>query len=132
MLSRMIHNSSDWRHRKMEMETELLNGRSDLSLEKSEHPKVSARSPKRSKKSSGRVRGKGEQQKPEPQLSEIDFLLSLWQSDCAELKQAGVEMHLSVERVQGKTAVQLILMEVGYCQQCGMFHETVNPHTCLR
>jgi hypothetical protein len=59
-------------------------------------------------------------------------LLSLWQSDCAELRQAGVELRLERAEVDGKPAVILTLLEVSFCPACQTFHGTKEPHTCIR
>jgi hypothetical protein len=67
-----------------------------------------------------------------PKLSETDYLLSLWQSDCAELRQAGVELRLEKAEVDGKPAVILTLLEVNFYPTCQTFHGTKEPHTCIR
>jgi hypothetical protein len=77
-------------------------------------------------------RAKVEQQKSAPKLSETDYLLSLWQSDCAELRQAGVELRLEKAEVGGKPAVIVTLLEVNFCPACQTFHGTKEPHTCIR
>jgi hypothetical protein len=54
------------------------------------------------------------------------------ESDCAELRQAGVELRLEKAEVDGKPAVILTLLEVSFCGTCETFHGTKEPHTCIR
>jgi len=75
---------------------------------------------------------KAERRKPAPKLSEIDYLLTIWQSDCAELRQAGVKMTLEKDEINGTPAIILTLLEVNYCPQCQTFHDTKIIHTCIR
>lgn len=112
------------------MEIELQNGLSDSQAQ--EPPKVSGRSRKKSPKRSSGGQGKGAAKKPEPRLSEIDFLLSLWQHDCAELQQAGVELHLSVRKENGVPIINLKLYAVAFCPKCEMPHGTKMEHICIR
>lgn len=95
-----------------------------------EPAKTSERSHQRSRKRSQEDQGREEQREPEPKLTEIEFLLTLWQSDCAELKQAGVEMALNAVEANGKPSVQLILLEVQYCTTCRRFRSTKEAHFC--
>jgi len=67
-----------------------------------------------------------------PQAQKPDYLLSLWQSDCAELRQAGVEMRLEKAEVDGKPAIVLMLLEVSFCPECQPFHGTKEQHMCIR
>jgi hypothetical protein len=75
---------------------------------------------------------KAERLKPTPRLNETDYLLSLWQSDCTELRQAGVELRLEKAEVEGKPAVILTLLEVNFCPTCQTFHGTEEPYTRIR
>lgn len=112
------------------MDGQYVNGLSDSS--ELEPGATSAKSRPNSRKLSADDRAKAEQRKPAPKLSEIDYLLNLWQSDCAELRQAGVELRLEKAEVDGKPAVILTLLEVNFCQTCQTFHSTKEPHTCIR
>jgi len=69
---------------------------------------------------------------PDPMLSEIDALLVLWQHSCAELRQAGVNMILEKDEINGTPAIILTLLAVNYCPQCQTFHDTKTSHTCIR
>jgi hypothetical protein len=93
---------------------------------------TSERSRRNSWKPSADAQAKAEQRKPAPRLSETDYLLSLWQSDCAELRQAGVELRLEKAEVDGKPAILLTLLEVNFCPTCETFHGTKEPHTRIR
>jgi len=93
---------------------------------------TSARSRQNSPRHSADDQAKAEQRKPAPRLTETDYLLSLWQSDCAELRQAGVELRLEKAEVDGKPAVILTLLEVSFCPECQTFHVTKELHTCIR
>jgi hypothetical protein len=112
------------------MDGQFVNGLSD-----SPEPGPPA-APEKSRRSSPRRsaddQAKAEQRKPAPKLSEVDYLLSLWQSNCAELRQAGVEMRLEKLEVDGKLAIGLTLLEVSFCPTCQTFHGTKEPHTCIR
>lgn len=112
------------------MDGQYVNGLSDLSG--AEPAATSERSRRNSQKPSSKDREKAEQRKPAPKLSETDYLLSLWQSDCAELRQAGVELRLEKAEVEGKPAICLTLLEVSFCPTCQTFHGTKEPHTCIR
>jgi hypothetical protein len=104
-----------------------LSGSSDI-----EQVAISERSRRNSRKPSADGKAKAERRKPAPRLNETDYLLSLWQSDCAELRQAGVEMRPEKADVDGKPAIALTLLEVGFCPACQTFHGTKEPHTCIR
>jgi hypothetical protein len=112
------------------MDGQYVNGSLDLS--EIEPGATSAKSRLNSRKLSADDRAKAERRKPEPKLSEIDYLLSLWQSDCAELRQAGVELRLEKAEIDGKPAIMLTLLEVSFCPTCQTFHGTKEPHTCIR
>jgi len=112
------------------MDGQFVNGLSD-SLD-IEPVATSARSRRNSRKPLADGQEKAERQKPAPRLSETDYLLSLWQSDCAELRQAGVELRLEMDEVDGKPAILLTLLEVSFCPECQTFHGTKEPHTCIR
>lgn len=107
-----------------------VNGSSDSC--DNEPARTSARSRPRSPRRSGGAQAKDEPRKPGPRLSETDFLLSLWQSDCAELREAGVELRLEQAEVDGKPAIVLTLLEVNFCPMCQTFHGTRETHTCSR
>ena len=93
---------------------------------------TSERSRRNSLKPSAGALAKAEQRRPAPRLSETDYLLSLWQSDCAELRQAGVDLRLEKAEVNGQPAVILTLLEVSFCPECQTFHGTKEAHTCIR
>jgi len=93
---------------------------------------TSERSRRNSPRPSVEDQAKAERRRPAPRLSETDYLLSLWQRDCAELRQAGVELRLERAEVDGKPAVILTLLEVSFCPECQTFHGTKQPHTCIR
>ena len=93
---------------------------------------TSAKSRRNSPKRSTDDREKAERRKPAPKLSETDYSPSLWQSDCAELRQAGVELRLEKAEVDGKPAVILTLLEVSFCPACQTFHGTKGAHTRIR
>lgn len=112
------------------MTEQFVNGLSDSSGV--EPVATSERSRRNSPKPSAGDREKAERRKPAPRLSETDYLLSLWQSDCAELRQAGVELRLEKAEVDGKPAVILTLLEVSFCGTCETFHGTKEQHTCIR
>lgn len=112
------------------MEGQYVNGSCDLS--EIEPGVTSAKSRRNLPKRSADDREKAERRKPAPKLSETDYLLSLWQSDCAELRQAGVELRLEKAEVDGKPAVILTLLEVNFCPTCQTFHGTTAPHTRIR
>ena len=112
------------------MDGQYVNGSCDLS--KLEPGATSAKSRQNSRRRLADDRAKAERRKPAPRLSETDYLLSLWQSDCAELRQAGVELRLEKAEVDGKPAVILTLLEVNFCPTCQTFHGTTEPHTCIR
>jgi hypothetical protein len=112
------------------MEGQLLNGSCDLS--EIEPGATSEKSRRNSRKPSADDRAKAERRKPGPRLTEVDYLLSLWQSDCAELRQAGVELRLEKVEVDGRPAIALTLLEVNFCPTCQTFHGTKEPHTCIR
>jgi hypothetical protein len=112
------------------VEERYVNGLSDSSGV--ELAATSERSRRSSRKPSSKDRVKVERRKPAPRLNEIDFLLSLWQSDCAELRQAGVETRLEKAEVDGRPAIVLTLLEVSFCPTCQTFHGTKEPHTCIR
>lgn len=113
------------------MDEQLLNGQCDLSH--AEPDVTLEKSRPNSRKRSAADPAKDGQRKPVPKLSEVDFLLSLWQSDCAELKQAGVQLRLTAETDEsGKPCIHLVLVETNFCQTCGMFHSTKQAHTCTR
>jgi hypothetical protein len=112
------------------MEERYVNGLSDSSGV--EPVATSARSRRNSRKPLADAQAKAERRKPAPRLNETDYLLSLWQSDCAELKQAGVEMRLEKADVDGKPAIVLTLLEVSFCPACQTFHGTKEQHTCIR
>lgn len=112
------------------MDGQFVNGLSDSSGV--EPVATSAKSRRNSRRPSADDREKAGQRKPAPRLSEIDYLLNLWQSDCAELRQAGVEMRLEKLEVDGRPAIGLTLLEVSFCPACQTFHGTKEPHTCIR
>jgi hypothetical protein len=112
------------------MDGQYVNGLSDSSGV--ELAATSERSRRTSRKPSADDQAKAEPRKPAPRLSEIDYLLNLWQSDCAELRQAGVELRLERAEVDGKPAIILTLLEVSFCPTCQTFHGTKEPHTCSR
>lgn len=112
------------------MEERYVNGLSDSSGV--ELAATSERSRRNSPKPSADDQAKAERRKPTPRLSDTDYLLSLWQSDCAELRQAGVELRLEKAEVDGKPAVILTLLEVSFCQACQTFHGTKGAHTRIR
>jgi len=112
------------------MDGQYVNGLSDSS--EIEPGATSVKSRPNSRKPSADDRVKVERRKPEPKLSEIDYLLNLWQSDCAELRQAGVELRLEKTEVDGKPAIVLTLLEVNFCPTCQTFHGTKEAHTCIR
>lgn len=90
------------------------------------------KSRRNSLKHSADGQAKGDQPNPGPKLSEIDFLLSIWQADCAELKEAGIEMQVKqINNEEGKTCICLVLTEVGFCQNCQKFHSTREIHECI-
>lgn len=91
-----------------------------------------AKSRRNSRKPSADDRAKAGRRKPAPRLSETDYLLNLWQSDCAELRQAGVELRLEKAEVDGRPAILLTLLEVNFCPTCQTFHGTKTEHTCIR
>jgi hypothetical protein len=110
-----------------------LNGPSDSYPKTSEPAKTSGRSTKSSRKSSRADQGKGEPNPPGPKLSEIDFLLSIWQSDCAELRAAGVKVELSAgEGENGEPTISTRFLGVSFCHECGRFHETRTAHICTK
>jgi hypothetical protein len=112
------------------MDAQYVNGLSD-SFD-SEPGATSERSRQNSPKPSADDREKAERRKPAPKLSETDYLLSLWQSDCAELRQAGVELRLEKAEIDGRPAIVLTLLEVNFCPTCQTFHSTKERHTCIR
>jgi hypothetical protein len=112
------------------MSGQVVNGSCDLS--EIEPVATSAKSRQNSLRRSAEGPAKAEPRKPAPRLSETDYLLSLWQSDCAELRQAGVELRLEKSEVDGKPAVILTLLEVNFCPMCQTFHGTTEPHTRIR
>src|SRR5262245_18560810 len=112
------------------MDGQFVNGLSDSS--NNAPVAMSGRSRRSLRRPSADDQAKGEHRKPAPKLSETDFLLSLWQSDCAELRQAGVELRLERAEVDGKPAVILTLLEVSFCPTCQTFHGTKEPHTRIR
>jgi hypothetical protein len=112
------------------MQERYVNGLSDSSGV--EPAATSERSRRNSPKPSADAQAKDAQRKPAPRLSETDYLLSLWQSDCAELRQAGVELRLEKAEVDGKPAIVLTLLEVSFCGTCETFHGTKEAHTCIR
>jgi hypothetical protein len=112
------------------MDGQYVNGSLDLS--EIEHGATSAKSRPNSRKPLADDRERAERRKPAPKLSEIDYLLNLWQSDCAELRQAGVELRLEKAEVDGKPAIVLTLLEVNFCPTCQTFHGTKEAHTCIR
>jgi len=112
------------------MDGQYVNGSCDLS--EIEPGATLAKSRPNSRKPSADDRAKAERRKPAPRLSETDYLLSLWQSDCAELRQAGVELRLEKAEVDGKPAIVLTLLEVNFCPTCQTFHGTKEAHTCIR
>jgi hypothetical protein len=112
------------------MAEQYVNGLSDSSGV--ELAATSERSRRSSPKPSADDRAKAERRKRAPRLSETDYLLNIWQSDCAELRQAGVELRLEEAEVDGKPAVILTLLEVSFCQACQTFHGTKGAHTRIR
>jgi hypothetical protein len=112
------------------MEGQYVNGSCDLS--EIEPGATSAKLRPNSRRRLADDQAKAEPRKPAPKLSETDYLLSLWQSDCAELRQAGVELRLEKAEVDGRPAVILTLLEVNFCPTCQTFHGTKEPHTCIR
>jgi hypothetical protein len=112
------------------MDGQFVNGSCDLS--EIEPGVTSAKSRQNSRRRLADDREKAEPRRPAPRLSETDYLLSLWQSDCAELRQAGVELRLEKAEVEDKPAVILTLLEVNFCPTCQTFHGTTAPHTCIR
>jgi len=112
------------------MDGQYVNGLSDSP--ELEPRAASAKSRQNSRRRLADDRAKAEPRKPAPKLSETDYLLSLWQSDCAELRQAGVELRLEKAEVDGRPAVILTLLEVNFCPTCQTFHGTKEPHTCIR
>ena len=114
------------------MEKQRLNEPSDLSLKTSEQAKPSAKLPRNSKKRSTADRAREEPKHPETKLSVIDYLLSIWQSDSAELRRVGVEAQISADRQEGRPVVNLKLFDVAFCENCQRLHGTIEPHICIQ
>jgi hypothetical protein len=112
------------------MDAQYVNGSSDSP--EPGPPAAQAKSRWSSPRRSADDQAKAEPPKRAPKLSEVDYLLSLWQSNCAELRQAGVEMRLEKAEVDGKPAIALTLLEVSFCPTCQTFHGTKEPHICSR
>src|SRR5262245_32755643 len=109
----MRRNYSASKPTRTDMDAQYVNGLSDSS--ELEQVATSERSRRNSPRPSADDRAKDGQRRHAPKLSETDYLLSLWQSDCGELRQAGVELRLERAEVDGKPAIVLTLLEVNFC-----------------
>jgi hypothetical protein len=112
------------------MAEQLSNGLSDSPLP--EPGETSEKSPKKPQRKSRAGQGREGPRRLAPKLNEIDFLLNLWQSDCAELRQAGVELRLDDGVENGRPFISLHLLDVSYCGKCQTFYGTKTEHMCIR
>ena len=96
-LSTMRRNFSASKPIGTSMDGQYVNGSCDLS--EIEPGATSAKSRPNSRRRLADNQAKAEPRKPAPKLSETDYLLSLWQSDCAELRQAGLPLRLEKAEV---------------------------------